>query len=71
MKTIAAILLIAIGAIFGYFMVLLLPVIFVTWLQSAAIETHEHSTDRIEHKETLSGWMHKQDDGSFTWTWYP
>jgi hypothetical protein len=33
--------LVLIGAVFGFFMVLLLPVIFVTWLQSWIIQTRE------------------------------
>jgi hypothetical protein len=75
-KLLSTSLLISIGALFGYFMVLLLPVIFVTWLQSYAIQSpiekpHKCAAGDIEKEETLAGWMHKQDDGSFTWTWYP
>jgi hypothetical protein len=59
MKTITAMLLI------------LFATLFVRWLETGQPKPHKCAAGDIEKEETLAGWMHKQDDGSFTWTWYP
>lgn len=58
------------GFALGYFLVILLPAIFVTWLESYVVETHDH-VDETSIESEPAGWMYKMDDGTWVWAWYP
>jgi hypothetical protein len=55
---------------------ILIPFLQVKWLEWRKHEHEELSkvacaAGDIEKEETLAGYMTRQEDGSFTWTWYP
>jgi hypothetical protein len=48
----------------------LIATLFVKWLGSYETKPHKCAAGDIELEETIvAGWMSRQADGSFKWTW--